>query len=594
MLSMDLDISKPIDVKKLLMESVKNAAKSVANLDLESVSLEKPENPDFGDYSTNVAMVAAKTLRIEPFGLAKKLTEELSGYDLIFKHDTLTYPIFSKIQAVKPGFINFSLSNDFLTFNMLAAEDAGEKYGSSQIGKNKKVLIEFSQPNPNKPMHIGHARNNFLGSSLCEIFKFAGYEVIRTNYMNDWGTHICKSMLMYQKYGKGQSPDKKPDHFVGDFYVKYEQEVEENPELEKELSGLFIKLEAGDPETVELWKTIVGWAYKGWEQTYQDENVVFDVWMYQSNYTKIGKEIVQIALERGIAEKDETGAVIARLQKYGIPDKVLLRKDGTSVYVTQDTQLAKDNFEEYEFDKRLYVVDNRQSDYFKQLFKIMELLGFKWADRLHHIGYGVVSLPEGSMSSRTGLVVNADDVFSKIIELEKEEIAAGIKGVVSVEETAKRVALAAFRYAMLKVDSQQDIVFRYNQITKFDGNTGPYLMYTYARSRSVLEKAGREESTPDFQTVKSVELNVKERNVLRKIQEFPEVVAQAANTFSPHLVANYLYDLAQSFNSFYGEIPILDTKNEDTKVFRLSLTESTGQVLKNGLKLLGIEVVEKM
>jgi arginyl-tRNA synthetase len=591
---MDSDVFTQLDIKKLLAESVKNAVKSVADVDVENISLEKPENADFGDYSTNVAMITAKTKHMDPYELAKKLTNELLGYDMLFKYDALAYPILTKIQAVRPGFINFSLSEDFLKFNMLVVENAGEKYGASQIGKNKRVIVEFSQPNPNKPMHIGHARNNFLGSSLSEIFKFAGYDVVRTNYMNDWGTHICKSMLMYQKYGKEQDPDKKPDHFIGDFYVKYEQEVESKPELEKELSALFIKLEVGDPETTKLWEKIVGWAYKGWEQTYREENVEFDVWMYQSNYRETGKEIVQLALEKGVAEKDETGAVIARLEKYGIPDKVLLRKDGTSVYVTQDMQLAKDSYEKYKFDKRLYVVDNRQSDYFKQLFKIMELLGFEWANRLHHVGYGVVSLPEGSMSSRKGLVVNADDVFSKIVELEKEEITAGIKSVVSVGETAEKVALSAFRYAMLKVDSKQDIVFRYSQITKFDGNTGPYLMYTYARSRSVLEKAGREESTPDFQTVRFTKLNEKEKNVLRKIQEFPETVVQAANTFSPHLIANYLYDLAQSFNSFYGEIPILDAGDEGTKTFRLSLTKSTGQVLKNGLKLLGIKIVEKM
>ncbi len=582
------------DIKKLLAENVKKAVKSVAGIDVESISLERPENADFGDYSTNVAMVMAKANHLDPYELAKKLADEISSYDMVFKYDTLTYPFFSKIQAVKPGFVNFFLSEDFLKFNMLAVENAKEAYGASRIGKDKRIIVEFSQPNPNKPMHIGHARNNFLGSSLSEIFKFAGYDVIRTNYLNDWGTHICKSMLMYQKYGGGRDPGKKSDHFVGDFYIKYEQEVESKPELEKELLALFNKLEAGDPETVKLWEKIVEWAYKGWEQTYREENVEFDVWMYQSNYKETGKEVVRLALEKGVAEKDETGAVIARLEKYGIPDKVLLRKDGTSVYVTQDTELAKDSYEKYKFDKRLYVVDSRQSDYFRQLFKIMELLGFEWADRLYHVGYGVVSLPEGGMSSRKGLVVNADDVFSEIIELEKEEIASGIKSVISVEETAEKVALSAFRYALLKVDPKQDIIFRSTQITKFDGNTGPYLMYTYARSKSVLEKSGREEETPDFQTLESVKLNEKEKNVLRKIQEFPEIVVQATNAFSPHLVANYLYDIAQYFNSFYGEIPILDAIDEGTKTFRLALTKSTAQVLKNGLKLLGIEVVEKM
>lgn len=594
MLDMDVDETPHLDIKELLSESVKNAVKSVVDREIVNVSIEKPENTDFGDYSTNVAMVLAKELKTNPMELAKKLKNELAGNELSFKNETLTYPIFEKIEAEKPGFVNFHLSEEFLKFNMLSVGIEGESYGKSQIGKNKKVIIEFSQPNPNKPMHIGHARNNFLGSSLSEIYNFAGYDVVRTNYMNDWGTHICKSMLMYQKYGDGKEPDKKSDHFVGDFYIKYEQEIEDNPELEKDLSALFIKMEAGDPETLKLWEKIVGWAYEGWEKTYKEENVEFDVWMYQSNYRELGKEMVNLAIEKGVAEKDETGAVIARLEKHGLPDKVLLRKDGTSVYVTQDMQLAKDSFEKYNFDKRLYVVDNRQSDYFKQLFKILSLFGFEWAGRLFHVGYGFVSLPEGKMSSRTGLVVNADDVYSKIVELEKAEIAEGIKSVSSIDETAEKVALSAFRYSMLKVDPKQDIVFRYEQITKFDGNTGPYLMYTYARSKSVLEKAGEFESVLDLHAIKGLKIEEKEKAVLRKIQEFPDVVVQSANKLTPHLLANYLYDLAQCFNSFYGEITILDAKNEEIKVFRLSLTKAVSQVLKNGLRLLGIDVVEKM
>jgi arginyl-tRNA synthetase len=594
MLSMSYDLTEYRNINKILIESVKNAVKSVLDTEVESVLIEKPENPDFGDYSTNIAMVVAKTKHLNPNELARDVAEELQSYDFVFKNNSLTYSVFKKIEAVLPGFVNFHLSDDFLKFGMLAVNNEKETYGSSKIGNNKKVIIEFSQPNPNKPMHIGHARNNFLGSSLSEIFKFVGFDVVRTNYLNDWGTHICKSMLMYQKYGNGKEPDKKSDHFVGDFYMKYEHEEEQNPGLKEELAFLFIKMESGDPETLQLWEKIVGWAYQGWEQTYKDENVEFDVWMYQSNYKKTGKEIVQLALEKGIAEKDETSAIIARLEKYGIPDKVLLRKDGTSVYVTQDTQLAKDSFEKYQFDKRLYVVDNRQSDYFRQLFKIMELLGFEWANRLFHVGYGVVGLPEGGMSSRTGLVVNADDVFSKIIELEKKEIKTGIKSVSSINETAEKVALSAFRYGMLKVDSKQDIVFKYDQITKFDGNTGPYLMYTYARSRSVLEKAGGTGKILDLELLKGVKMGEKESITLRKIQEFPEVVIQSADRLSPHLMANYLYNLAQCFNSFYGEVPILDAEDTETKAFRLVLTESVAQVLTNGLKLLGIEVVEKM
>jgi arginyl-tRNA synthetase len=583
-----------MNVKKLIYENVKKAAKSSLGMEITAVSLEKPEREGFGDYSTNIAMVIAKSQGTSPMEAADKILDELNSYEITFPEDSLTYPVFDKIEAVKPGFINFHLSESFLKFNMSEIMEKRDKYGHAEIGKDKNIIVEFSQPNPNKPMHIGHARNNFLGSSLSEIFKFAGYNVTRMNYMNDWGTHICKSMLMYQKYGENREPDKKTDHFIGDFYIRYELEVEANPELEKELSAMFIKLEAGDLETLSLWKKIVGWAYEGWKKTYKDENVEFDVWMYQSNYRETGKEIVQLALDKKIAEKDETGAVIARLEKYGIPDKVLLRRDGTSVYATQDTQLAKDSFEKYNFDKRLYVVDNRQSDYFRQLFKIIELLGFEWADRLSHVGYGVVSMPEGGMSSRKGLVINADTVYLNILELETDEISTSIKNVESEEDTVRKVTLAALRYAVLKVDPKQDIVFRYEQVTKFEGNTGPYLLYTYARSRSVLEKGGIEVGKFNFQSVLNVDLNEKEKLVLRKLREFPEVVVEAVEKMTPHLVANYLYDLAQKFNSFYGEVSILDAKDVDTRSFRLSLTECAGQVLKNGLKLLGIEVVEKM
>ena len=583
-----------METKKIILESVKKAAKNVLGEVENEISIEKPEKENLGDFSTNIALILAGKLHKKPLDLANELADEILSFDHTFKNESLTYPIFKTVQVAAPGFINFYLSDEYLKHGIKEILKTGGKYGASNLGNNKKIIVEYSQPNPNKPMHIGHARNNFLGSSLAEIFKFAGYDVLKVNYLNDWGTHICKSMLMYQKYGKDRSPDQKPDHFVGGFYIMYEQEIENNPELEKELSAMFIKLESGDPDTLELWKKITGWAYEGWEKTYKDENVDFDVWMYQSNYKETGKEIVKTAIERGIAEKDETGAVIARLEEYGIPDKVLLRKDGTSVYATQDMQLAKDSYEKYAFEKRLYVVDNRQTDYFRQLFKILELLGFNWAKRLVHVGYGVVSLPEGGMSSRTGLVVNADDVFSDILELEKEEIATSIKNIDAVEETVHKVALSAFRYGILKVDPKQDIVFRTDQITKFEGNTGPYLLYTYARSQSVIEKSGRAGLNPDFQSLVRIGLHEKESFLLRGLLEFPDFIGQAVERMSPHIVASYLFEIAQRFNSFYGELSVLDAPDDGTREQRIALCICTGQVLKNGLKLLGIDVVDKM
>jgi arginyl-tRNA synthetase len=399
---------------------------------------------------------------------------------------------------------------------------------------------------------------------------------------------------MYKKYGNNAEPNKKPDHFVGDFYAMYEKDVETKPELAQELAQLFQKLESGDTETLDLWKRIVGWTYEGWQTTYANEHIAFDVWMYQSNYKITGKDVVQLALERGVAEKDPTGAVIARLEKYGLPDKVMLRRDGTSVYATQDTQLAKDSYEKYHFDKRIYVVDNRQTDYFKQLFKILELLGFSWYDKLYHLSYGVVSLPEGQMSSRQGLVVNSDEVFGTLVTLENAEIRNSIKDVSSIEDTAKSIALAAYKYDLLKVDPKQDIVFRYDQVTKFVGNTGPYLLYTYARGSSILEKSGYDSISPDPLLVLSeYTLNKSELALLRTLYKFPEVVLSAADKLSPNEIANYVYDVAQKFNTFYASSPILSDTSQ-LKQFRLALVSCAMQVIKNNVQLLGIKVVERM
>jgi len=585
-----------MDIHILLKDYIKKAVESVYSIKIEDVLLEHPENEKFGDYSTNISLVLTKDLRKSPFEIAQDIIHEIENYDIDFESDGSHYPIFSKIEAVQPGFINFTLSEYWLKQELLDVLKKGERYGSSSVGEGKVILVEYSQPNPNKPMHIGHSRNNFLGSSLSSIFVFAGFNVVKMNYMNDWGTHICKSMLMYKKFGDNREPDKKPDHYVGDFYKMYEIEHEKNPEdLEKELSDMFKKLESGDEDTTNLWKKITGWVYEGWKPTYQNENVSFDVWEYQNNYTKSGKDIVDLAMRKGIAVKDPSGAVIAKLEKYDIPDKVLLRSDGTSIYVTQDMYMAKENYEKYNFEKRFYVVDKRQSDYFRQLFRILELLGFDWAKRLHHLSYGWVSLPEGAMSSRLGTVVNADDVFDKLVDLEKEEIKNSMKEITNIEDTAKKVALGAYRYGMLKVDSKQDIVFDLDKVTKFEGNTGPYLMYTYARAMSILEKSGLAEGALDFnlELFGDMRLNEKEISILRSIYKFPETVLLASTEFAPHVIANYLYDFSQRFNSFYSDTPVLNAERE-VKDFRLLLVYCVSKILKNGLNLLGIGVVEKM
>ncbi|GIW69778.1 MAG: arginine--tRNA ligase [Patescibacteria group bacterium] len=586
-----------MDIKSRIESMISEAVYKLYGLDKIDVCVDAPENEDHGDYSTNVAFKIAKILDKIPFHIATELSHELFSENLKVEFEGKIYPIFVKIEPAAPGFINFTLSELFLFQNTLIINGCEDVYGSNDFGKGKTIVVEYSQPNTNKPQHVGHARNNFIGSSLSKILSHCGYKVIRTNYVGDIGIHICKSMLMYLKYGNGKEPDKKPDHFVGEFYAMYEEEREKNPEIEREAQELLRRWEAGDAEIRALWKKMNSWVYEGWKKTYADQKIEFDEWEYESEKVNVGKEIAMLALEKGLAEKDETGAIIARLERYNLPDKVLLRSDGTSIYSTKDLQLAKDCYEKYKFDKRLYVVDVRQAEYFRQLFKILALLGFEWADKLVHVAYGMVSLPEGKMSSRTGVVMNADDVFEKLVELEEYEIKNSIKMPRVVKETAQKVALAAFKYGMLKVDAAQDMIFNLDLVAKFEGNTGPYLLYTYARARSVLEKAGFELGRGKYQHVaapKSVLMHPKERVLAGALVHFQENVLEACKDLAPSRIANYVFDVAQKFNSFYGDVPILDAKSESRKRHLLYLTYAVSVVLKRGLDLLGIEVVEKM
>lgn len=586
-----------MNVTQVIQDNLKKAVSSLYSVDISNILVEHPKYEDWGDYATNLPMVLANKLNQSPVEIAKSLTYELESYGCVFEMDGVSYNTFERVYFAPPGFINFVLSKKWLYHNLFSINSLGASYGSSEAGQDKKILIEYSQPNPNKPLHIGHARNNFLGSSISNILSFVGYDVTTANYVNNWGTHIVKAMLMYKKHGNGSEPDKQSDHFVGDFYAMYEQEEHNNPSIKEEVAEMFQRLEASDPEVTELWKKIVGWTIDGWKRTYGDQGIEFDTWFYQSDYTNSGKDIVNLALEKGIAEKDESGAIIARLEKYDIPDKVLLRADGTSLYSTQDLQMAKDNIEQLGLDSRVYVVDYRQSDYFRQLFKILEIFGFSWATRLHHLSYGTVELPEGKMSSRKGLVINSDEVFEKLIAIESLEISSDID---NRDEVIKKVAMAAFKYALLKFDPNSNIIFKYEDVTKFSGNTGPYLMYSYARATSILEKSTFDSSsfTVDMfnytkDTVES-SLQDKEMSLLRYLYRFQETTLDSAESYAPSVLCTYLFELAQRFNSFYNDVQILSETNEDIKNFRLLLTHSTAVVLKNGLTLLGISVSDRM
>ena len=584
-----------MNIKNSIEETIKKAVKAAFDLELETIEIDYPANDIYGDLATSLPLGLAKSLKQNPMDIAKKLCYELQALEVTFDFDGQKHKIVESIEVASPGFINFKLADLWLKSLLLSPTPEFTHYKVEKHDHDKSVQIEFSAPNPCHALHVGNTRNNFIGSSLVELYKFIGEKVISTNYMNDWSTSICKAMLIYKKFHNGETPDIKLDHFVNDCYVAYGHEVEKGPSLDKELAEMFKKLEAGDTEVTALWRKIVDWSIKGFKATYSNENVYFDLWQYQSDYRNSGKEVVHMALDQGIAHKDETGAVVADLEKYDIPNKVLLRSDGTSIYSTQDLQLAKDSFEKYNLSKRIYVTDYRQIDYFKQIFKILKILGFAWAGNLYHVPYGTVELPEGLMSSRKGLITTSDEVMSKLTEIEKTEMTESIKGVSNIEESAKKVALAAFRYGILKIDPKQNIIFRLDEVSKFEGNTGPYVLYTYARAKSILEKASYDVAEAvDVFILANHKLHQRESALLKLFYKFYETVEQAALTFSPNLVANYVFDLAQKFNSFYAEVPIISAESDEAKEFRLHLVFMSAEYLKKALNLLGIQTVERM
>ncbi|MEK7595854.1 MAG: arginine--tRNA ligase [Patescibacteria group bacterium] len=558
-----------------------------------NASFEHPVDEKWGDYATNASMTAAKQIKQNPLDIAKRVCYRVNNEIASNHKNNNEYTILESLNFAKPGFININIKKEWLLNELRNVLLENKHYGSSEIGKGKLVIVEFSQPNTNKPMHIGHSRNNFLGSSISTILAFLSYDVIRSNYVGDIGIHICKSLLMYMKYGQGKEPDKKPDHFVGDFYKLFESELEKDPKLIEEAQNLLRRWEQKDESLHKIWQKMNSWVYEGWKKTYEEENVQFDIWEYESKCQDIGKEIAEHAVRAGIAEKDATGAITAKLEKYALPDKVLLRSDGTSVYSTKDLQLAKDSFEKYQFYKRLYIVDYRQADYFKQIFKVLEILGFEWANRLVHVSYGVVSLPSGMMSSRKGNVISADQVLERLYAMEKGEMAE--RGSDTNSETFKDVALAAFRYPLLKVDYKQNITFDFDLVTRFEGDTGPYLQYTHARACSLLKKA----STSDLEVLgsfdfDSAKLEEAEERVVKFIYRFPEIVLSSGEDFAPNYICNYLYDLASRFNSFYNKSPIISEKESIKRLQGLLITKAFAQVMRNGLNLLGISSPEKM
>jgi arginyl-tRNA synthetase len=452
-------------------------------------------------------------------------------------------------------------------------------------------MIEYSQPNTNKPQHLGHVRNDLLGMSISNILQWVGYKVIKANLINDRGIHICKSMLAYQKWGNNQEPDVKSDHFVGKYYVMFSQKAKEDPKLEDEVKELLKKWEAGDKETLNLWKKMNEWCVKGFEQTYKDLGVDFDKVYYESQIYESGKKIVLDALEKDVFKKDKKGAIVAELEP-NLPNKVLLRSDGTSIYITQDIGLAIKKFKDYKLDKSIYVVGSSQNLYFKQLFAVLDLLGYQGIEKCYHLSYGMVYLPEGKMKSREGIVVDADDLIKEVKDLAIEELKKRYKEITADElgKRAEQIGMGALKFMLLKQNPEKDMLYNPKESISFEGETGPYLQYSHARICSILRKHDADITKDvDFSLFKEkVELNL-----INQLFLFKEIVSQAAEQYKPSLIARYLLDLTQLFNEFYHSCPVLKA-GENLKKSRLLLINKTKEIIKEGLSLFGIESPEKM
>lgn len=514
------------------------------------------------------------------------------------------------------GFLNITVSSQCWS-QLLGQIDSDPAYGIKTPAPDADtVMVEFSSPNTNKPLHLGHVRNNLLGIALSNIIKANGHNVIKTNIVNDRGIHICKSMLAWLKYGNGETPEsshKKGDHLIGDYYVEFDkhykaevaglmqkgmtkEEAEANAPLMKEAHQMLVKWEAGDKEVRDLWHKMNEWVYAGFDETYKALGVTFDKIYYESDTYLVGKAEVLKGLEQGIFYRKDDGSVWADLTDAGLDNKLLLRADGTSVYMTQDIGTAKMRFNDFKIDKMVYVVGNEQNYHFQVLSILLDRLGFRWGKDLVHFSYGMVELPEGKMKSREGTVVDADDLVEKMIATAKEASSDRLEGCSREEadEIARIVGLGALKYFILKVDATKNMTFNPKESIDFNGNTGPFIQYTYARIRSVLRKAAGQGIDITRPLDHGVTLSAKEEGLVQMLSEFAGVVTQAGTDYSPSTVANYIYDLVKEYNQFYHDFSILREDNEALRTFRLVLSANVCKIIKLGMGLLGIEVPERM
>lgn len=596
-----------MSLQEILLENTIKGISSLYGIAMENVEIQQTRKEFEGDY-TLVLFPLLKHIKANPQEIGEKLGDYLSSHAL-----WQGQPIVSGYNVVK-GFLNLSIcENYFLHFlHQIAPE---KDYGKKPITKDSPaVIVEYSSPNTNKPLHLGHIRNNLLGFSMAKIIEATGKKVYKTQIINDRGIHICKSMIAWQLFGKGETPEstgEKGDKLVGKYYVLFDKAYKEEiaglisagktkEEAERE-APIFLKAqemlrlwEQGDPETLALWKQMNQWVYDGFEVTYHNLGVSFDRNYYESETYLLGKDIVQRGLDEGVFYRKEDGSVWIDLTAEGLDEKLVLRSDGTSVYITQDLGTATKRIEE-DFPKvegMIYTVGNEQDYHFKVLFLILQKLGYTWAKNLYHLSYGMVELPNGKMKSREGTVVDADDLMEEMVQVAQElsQELGKLEGYSDQqkEQLYRVIGLGALKYYILKVDPKKKIAFNPQESIDFQGNTGPFIQYTYARIQSILRRA------ENCELPKSVSLHPKEKELIKLLSLFPEVVQNAADTYSPALIANYVYDLVKEFNSFYQNVSILGEEDTDKRSLRVHLSRKVGEVIAIGFDLLGIEVPERM
>lgn len=594
-----------MSIDNIIAQAVAHAVKALYGVDADPSSIvPQTTKKEFEGNLTIVVFPWVKAARKSPEAVGTEIGDWLVANE----------PAVNRFNVIK-GFLNIVIEPTYFT-SMLRHIEETPDYGFKKADADSPlVMVEYSSPNTNKPLHLGHIRNNLLGYSLAQILKACGNRVVKTNIVNDRGIHICKSMLAWRKWGEGATPEstgKKGDHLIGDFYVLFDkhykaelkelmdkgmtqEEAEKASPLMLEAREMLRRWEQKDPEIRSLWEMMNNWVYAGFDETYKRLGVDFDKIYYESNTYLEGKDKVLEGLEKGIMYRKADGSVWADLTDAGLDHKLLLRSDGTSVYMTQDIGTAKLRYQDYPIDKMIYVVGNEQNYHFQVLSLLLDRLGFKWGKDLVHFSYGMVELPEGKMKSREGTVVDADDLMDEMIQGAREVSAERGKGDFTPEEAdeiARIVGMGALKYFLLKVDPRKNMTFNPKESIDFNGNTGPFIQYTYARIRSVLRKAAETGYTATGYDM--VEPNEKEISLIQHLADFPATVAEAGRIYSPALIANYVYDLVKEYNQFYHDYTILNEPDAAVRALRLALSQCVAGVVRSGMSLLGIEVPERM